>query len=170
MDNFDLKKYLGNNPLLNEIKVITSNTFSDKDVEALNVLVDESYGEGGSEITRDFPIKETYDLEDYEYDPEEGEDDYDNQRHMAIKRLLNNKSNGTYILRDLFDFPPAPGAPANIFYTRVTIDRNNQSVSVESPHLDEDGSYYIGWFGRDKQYYPDTANFTEDGEYIGGAE
>jgi hypothetical protein len=169
MDNFDLKKYLGNNPLLNEIKVTSPGTFSNKDIEALNVLADESYGEGGSEITRDFPISETYNLEDYEYFPEEEEDDYSNMKHMAIKHLLN-KSNGTYVLSDLFNYPPAPGAPANVFYTRIIIDKNDQSVSIESPHLDEGGSYYIGWFGRDRQYYPDTANFTEDGEYIGGAE
>jgi hypothetical protein len=168
MDNFDLKKYLNNNPLLNEIKVTSPGIFSNKDIEALVTLTD-NYGEGVSEIERDFPLKETYDLEDYEYDPDGGEDDYDNQRHMAIKHLLN-KPNGTYVLPDLFGFSSAPGAPANPFETRVTIDKNDQSVSVESPHLDENGSYYIGWFGRDKQYYPDTANFTEDGEYIGGAE
>jgi hypothetical protein len=169
MDNFDLKKYLNNNPLLNEIKVTPPGTFFDKDIEALNVLADESYGAGYSEITRDSPIGEVYYLENYEYDPEEGEDDNSNMKHMAIKHLLN-KPNGTYVLFDLFGFPSAPGAPANPFETRVTIDKNNQSVYIESPHLDEDGSYYIGWFGRDKQYYPDTANFTEDGEYIGGAE
>jgi hypothetical protein len=168
MDNFDLKKYLGNNPLLNEIKVITPNTFSDKDIEALFTLTD-NYGEGTSGIDRDSPIREIYYLEDYEPDSEE-EDDNTNPKHRAIKHLLNNKPKGTHVLPDLFGFPSAPGAPANPFETRVTIDKNDQSVSVESPYLDEDGSYYIGWFGQDKKYYPDTANFTEDGEYIGGAE
>jgi hypothetical protein len=170
MDNFDLKRYLSNNPLLNEIRVITPNTFSDKDIEALITLTD-NYGEGISEIDRDSPIKETYSLEDYEYDPEEDDNtSSENRKHRAIKHLLNNKPKGTYVLYDIHGLPSAPGAPANPFETRVTIDKNDQSVSVESPYLDEDGNYYIGWFGQDKKYYPDTANFTEDGEYIGGAE
>ena len=169
MDNFNLKKYLNNNPLLNEIKVISPGTFSDKDIEELNILADESYGESFSEIERDYPIIETYYLENYESYPE---DDYSNEKFIAIKHLLDNKPNGTYVLRELFDgiSYEAPGAPANAFYTRITIDKNDQSVSVESPHIDENGDYYLGWFGKDKQYYPDIANFTEDGEYIGGAE
>jgi len=169
MDSFNLREYLRNNPLINEIKVITPNIFSNKDMGALFILTD-NYGEGTSEITRDSPMKERYNLEDYEYDPEEGEDDEENKKNIAIKHLLN-KPNGIYVLPDIFKLnSAAPGAPNNAFYTRVTIDKNDQSVSIESPHLDENGSYFIGWFGRDRQYYPDTANFTEDGKYIGGAE
>jgi hypothetical protein len=130
MDNFDLKSYLSNNPLLTEIKVISPGIFSDKDLEALNILADESYGDGISEIERDSPMTETYDLEEYEHDPEEDDNDNINQKHMALKHLLN-KFNGIYVLYDLFESSfEAPGAPSKAFYTRVTIDRNNQSISV----------------------------------------
>jgi hypothetical protein len=170
MDNFDLKDYLKNNPLLTEIRVIPPSIFSNKNLEALVILTD-TYGEGTSTIDRDSPMEETYNLENYEYEPEEGEDDDINQRYTALKHLLNNKPNGIYVLPDLFGFPPAPGAPANVFETRVTIDKNNQSVSIESPYLDDDGDCYIGWFGQDKEYYPDTVHFNEDGErYPGNAE
>jgi hypothetical protein len=171
---FDLKKYLSNNPLLNEIKVKAPNTFSQDDIEFLNILADESYGESVSVIDIYEPLSETYDLEDFEYTPEE--DDYDSKKHIAIKHFLKNFSSGIYILPDtnsnLFGREwEAPGAPANnAYYTRVTIDQDNQLVQIETPYIDDDGEYYVGWFDSDTNYHPDTANFTEDGEYTGNAE
>ena len=171
---FDLKKYLSNNPLLNEIKVKAPNTFSQDDIEFLNILADESYGEGVSEIDIYEPLSETYDLEDFEYTPEE--DDYDSKRHIAIKHFLKNFNSGVYILPDtnsnLFGRGwEAPGAPANnAYYTRVTIDQDNQLVQIETPYIGDDGEYYVGWFDSDTNYHPDTANFTKNGEYTGNAE
>ena len=172
MDTFDLKSYLNNNPLLNEIKVNPPQPFSSQDMEALDLLLD-GFAEGVSEFNLYAPLGETYSLEDYEdYDEDEDydddDDDYDyDPQYKAIKHLLT-KPPLTYLILDAFSIGSAPGAPKNAYYTRVTIDRENQMVTVESPHIDEDGYHYVGWFGTDKEYYPDTVNFNEDGEYIGG--
>lgn len=168
MDNFDLKNYISNNPLLNEIKINPPLSFSNQDIDAVNILTD-GFGEGVSSPKRDYPLEETYSLDDYEYDEEAGEDDYENKKSLAIKHLLTKPAQ-SYLIKDIFGLEDAPGAPEDAHYIRVAINKEDQSVSVESPYLDEDGEYYMGWFGRDKKYYPDTDHFTEDGEYIGGAE
>lgn len=162
MDNFDLKKYLSNNPLLNEIKVNPPPSFSSKDIKALDVLID-SFGNSSSTGYLDYPLGETYSLEDYEPDDEE---------YLAIEHLLKKTSNESILLiKDIFGFSNAPGAPKDAHYTRVTISKADQNVTVESPHLNNNGgNYYMGWFGSDKKYYPDTEHFNEDGNYIGNAE
>jgi hypothetical protein len=160
MDNFDLKSYLSNNPLLNEIKVNPPSFFSQKDMEALDILI-EYFGEGTSENHRDYPLSESYSLDNYEPDDDE---------YLAIEHLLKKTSNKfTHVIKDIFGFTDAPGAPKNAYYIKVTIFKDHEYVEVESPYLDNDGNYYMGWFGPDKKYYPDTTNFTEDGDYIGGA-
>lgn len=163
MDNFDLKKYLSNNPLLNEIKVNPPPSFSSKDIEALDVLIDSAgFGEGISADYLDYPAGQTYSLEDYEPDDEE---------YLAIEHLLKKTSNESiYLIKDIFDFSNAPGAPKDAHYTRVTINKTDQDVTIESPLTDMEGNYYMGWFGSDKKYYPDTEHFNEDGNYIGNAE
>ena len=162
MDNFDLKNYISNNPLLNEIKINPPLTFSQEDMEALDLLID-GFAEGVSEFNLYNPLEESYYLYDY--------DDYDEDdpQYLAIMHLLT-KPPRTYLLLDAFSIGSAPGAPENAFYTRVTINREHEFIKVQSPHIDEDGYHYVGWFGPDKEYYPDTANFNKDGEYIGGAE
>ena len=163
MDNFDLKKYLSNNPLLNEIKVNPPPSFSSKDIKALDVLIDSAgFGESSSTGYLDYPLGETYSLESYEPDDEE---------YLAIEHLLKKTPNESiYLIKDIFSFSDAPGAPKNAYYTRVTISKTDQEITIEAPHLNNNGgTYYMGWFGSDKNYYPDTLNFNEDGNYIGNA-
>ena len=131
---FDLKKYLFNNPLLNEVKVRPAGIFSQETINALNILADESYGEDVSEINIYEPLSVTYNLEDFEYISDE---DYDSKKHIAINYFLKNFNSGVYILPDinsnLFGQGwKAPGAPANdAYYTRVIIDQDNQLVQIE---------------------------------------
>jgi hypothetical protein len=168
MDTFDLKNYLNNNPLLNEIKVNPPLSFSQQDMEALDVLV-EFYGEGDSGFDLYEPMGELYNLDNYEPNDEEHGNPHQNKQYKALKHLLT-KPSGVYLIPRLFSFPPAPGAPEKTYDARVTINREYEFVKVETPYLDNEGSYSVGWFGADKEYYPDTVNFDEDGEYIGGAE
>ena len=161
MDNFDLRKYISNNPLLTEVVISTPSSFSPQDIEDLLMIAD-GYGEGTSDTILDEPMGEYRYLEDYE----EEDDDY-NKEKLAFKRILR-KPPGTYVLADIWDSGfTAPGAPKNSFETRITINKTDQNIYIESPYISND-ERYMGWFGKDRKYYPDTANFDKDGNYIGG--
>lgn len=156
MDNFDLKKYLSNNPLLNEIVVNKPNSaklFPKEYREDLDKLT-EVYLESSSPDTILEPDGETYYEENYE------EDD---PQFLAFQNIINNVSPGIYVLPDfLLGFDPAPNAPPTSFDTRITITPD-KTIKVESPPIDEDGGANTGWFDIEGKYYPDLIAFDEDG-------
>lgn len=144
--------------LLKEIEISQPGKFirSPEDLEALKVLTD-SFGEGNSDFDLYNPAGEIYRLNDYE------EDD---SQYLALKKLLK-KYNGVYLLKDFDEHFTCPGAPPNVYYTRVTINSSEQFIEVEIPYIDNEGSYLVGWFDSSRKYHPDTNNFDEDGDYIG---
>ncbi len=142
--------------ILKEIKIQNPNKLSPKEIEYLNILT-ENFGEGYSGFNLYEPISETYDLENIEEDEED--------KLEALRYLLSQRD-GIFLLKDLFDTDaPAIGAPPNVFYTRITIDQNQNEVIVDSPYLNED-ERYSGWFESDQEYYPDIKNVNEKGEII----
>lgn len=142
--------------ILKEIKIQNPNKLSPKEIEYLNILT-ENFGEGYSGFNLYEPISETYDLENIEEDEED--------KLEALRYLLSQRD-GIFLLKDLFDTDaPAIGAPPNAFYTRITIDQNQNAVIVDSPHLNDD-ERFAGWFESDKEYYPDIKNVDEEGEII----
>jgi hypothetical protein len=142
--------------ILKEIKIQNPNKLSPKEIEYLNILT-ENFGEGYSGFDLYEPISEVYDLERIEEDEED--------KLEALRYLLSQRD-GIFLLKDLFDVDaPAIGAPPNAFYTRITIDQNQNEVIVDSPYLNED-ERYSGWFESDQEYYPDIKNVNEKGEII----
>jgi hypothetical protein len=161
-DNFDLKKYLANNILLKE----SNGGSSSEDIQALKDLTT-TFWEGHSIIDPDrlyTPYRQEYDLNTYTPNQDE---EWMNKINYGLNYFLE-KPSGVMVFPDIFDtFLPPPGAPQDAFYTRITINQNDQTLNVETPYIDSNRKYYVGWFGSDKKYYPDTTNFNEDVEYIG---
>lgn len=145
--------------ILKEIKIQNPNKLSPKEIEYLKILT-ENFGEDYSGFELYEPISEIYNLERIE--------EYEENKLEALRYLLSQRD-GIFLLKDLFDFnldsTSAIGAPPNVFYTRITIDQNQNEVIVDSPYLNED-ERYSGWFESDQEYYPDIKNVNEKGEII----
>jgi hypothetical protein len=158
MDNFDLKDYLKNNPLLTEIRVIQPGIpklFPEEYRGDLNIFT-ETFGESSSPENILEPIEERY-----SFDPEDYEED--SPYFKAYSNILNNL-NGVYLTSDFF-FYPAPGAPNGSFDVKITVDQKDKLIRVESVGISYEGES-AGWFDFKGDYYPDLKNFTEDGEPI----
>jgi hypothetical protein len=141
--------------ILREIRVDRHLLTTNEDIDALEILIGQ-FGETGGygQFSLYEPQSETYKLNNYSDDPDS--DDY-----LAIKHLLNKS--GTHVLNDFYGYT-CPGAPSDALYTKVIIDGEDQSVTIQSPHIDNTWhNYYIGWFDTGGKYYPDTENFDEDG-------
>jgi len=148
-------KQLIKEEILKEIKV-TLRSLTDEDIKAINTLM-EYFAEGDSGFDLYEPMYDSYRLNNYEDD--------DDIFGLAIKHLL--KKPGMHVLSDLYDFfKYPPNAPKGAFYVKIDIDRNDQSVTIYMPYIDNKGEYYVGWFDRSGNYYPDADNFDEDGDKI----
>jgi len=164
MDNFDLKKYLSDNPLLREITVTAPRApvpFPETFMEDFDNMT-EGYLEGSSPESILNYEGETYDMDrfrDYE------EDDF---QFIAFQNLINNVPPKVYYLKSWFGFDPAPGAPLNSFDTRITITPNKE-INVATVAQSNDGEN-AGWFNMKGDYFPDLEHFTEDGDPIENAE
>ena len=156
MDNFDLRKYLTNNPLLNEIKVSApgGRMFPKAYLEDLNIVT-EGYLESSSPEDILTPGGEEYNLgymEDWD------EDDF---HLVALQNIINNVPPGIYLIKNWMNFEVAPGAPVHSFDTKISIIAPD-SMMVETPGISDDGGN-AGWFDASGKYYPDLKNFNEDG-------
>jgi hypothetical protein len=147
--------------LLKEIKILQPGTIirSNEDIKALDILT-ELFGEGVSDFDLYNPISQTYYYEDYSDIPND-------PIALAFKQLLNKYNGTTYLVYPSAEYFKCPGAPPNSYYELIIIDHSENSIEVKMPHVDNDGSYFVGWFDSKKQYHPDTNNFDEDGDYIG---
>jgi hypothetical protein len=157
MDNFDLKKYLGNNPLLNEIKINSSGRiFPEKYMGDLNLFTD-GYLESSSPEGILEPDGEDYDIERIGDDP-------DDPQYIAFQNIINNIKPGVYLIKSWVGFSPAPGAPSNSYDTKITITTDGV-IKIESVALSNDGEN-AGWFDIRGKYYPDFKYFDEDGDSL----
>jgi len=160
MDNFDLKSYLSNNPLLTEIKVTSPGAallFPEKYLDDLNNMT-EGYLEGSSPEDILDPLGEIYDLDRFE--------DYedDDSQLIAFQNIINNLPPQTYIIKNWLGLDPAPGAPSNSFDTLIKITPD-KFINVLTPAMSNDGEN-AGWFDSKGNYYPDLEHFTEDGDRL----
>ena len=156
MDNFDLRKYLSNNPLLNEIVVNAPGyrLFPEKYLADLNMVAD-SYLEGSSPEDILTPEGEEYNLrnmEDYE------EDD---TQLIALQNIINNVSPGVYLIKNWLGMEKSPSAPERSFDTKISITAPD-SMMIETPGISDDGEN-AGWFDERGNYTPDLKAFNEDG-------
>jgi hypothetical protein len=158
MDNFDLKKYLGNNPLLKEIKINSpgGRLFPEKYLADLDAVT-ESYLESSSPEDILTPQGEEYSLENM---ADWGEDD---RQLIALQNIINNVPPGVYFIKNWI-LGVAPGAPKHSFDTKITI-KTPGSMLVETPGISDDGDN-AGWFNASGKYYPDLENFNEDGSRL----
>lgn len=157
MDNFDLRKYLSNNPLLNEIKVNKPNSarlFPEAHMGDLEAMT-QGYLESSSPENILEPEGETYNEERFE--GYEGEDN----DYAAFKNIIRNVPQGVYLIKDWLGFGPSPNAPSNSFDARITITSDG-AIRVDSPGMSEDGEN-AGWFDAEGKYYPDLEAFDETG-------
>lgn len=159
MDNFDLKKYLSNNPLLNEITVSkpgSARLFPEEYMDDLNTLT-EGYLESSSPEGILDPEGEIYNEERFEnYDDED-------ITYAAFQNIINNVPPGVYVIPNfMFGFDPAPNAPPKSFDARITIT-TDKAINVESAPIDEDGGAVTGWFDSNGKYHPDLKAFDEEG-------
>lgn len=153
--------------ILKEIQIANA-AFTPKDLKALDILT-YLFGEGNSNSYRDIPMSETYTLENYveEYEDDPSEENY--KQLQAIQHLLKKpRKYYTLNLEAWSWMNKAPSAPLNSFNTLVEIDKTTNSITVSSPYIATDVDYFMGWFDSSGKYHPDTVNFTEDGDYIGG--
>jgi hypothetical protein len=131
----------------------------------------EFFGEGDSGFDLYEPSSENRDLE---YINDMIEDNEDNEEYVKnleqIISLIKKYPNGKkFVSNNIFDSSesfPCPGAPKNSFQECVQIDENEISLFI--PYPDSKGQYSVGWFDVTGEYHPDTKNFDEDGNYIGG--
>jgi hypothetical protein len=157
MDNFDLKKYLSNNPLLNEIKINPSGRiFPEKYMGDLNLFTD-GYLEGSSPEGIFEPDGEDYDIERIGDDP-------DDPQYIAFQNIINNIKPGVYLIKSWMGPHPAPGAPSNSYDTKITITTDGV-IKIESIALSNDGEN-AGWFDIGGKYHPDFKHFDEDGDSL----
>ena len=158
MDNFDLKKYLNNNPLLNEIKINPnlSRLFPEKYINDLNLVTD-GYLESASPEGILEPEGENYNLERMGDDP-------DDLQYIAFQNIINNINPGIYLIKAWGNPDPAPGAPLNSYDTKITIT-TDRIIEILSVPLSEDGEN-AGWFDNKGKYYPDLKHFDEDGNNL----
>lgn len=165
MDNFDLKKYLSNNPLLNEIKVNepSGKSFPEKHMDDLNTLT-EGYLEGSSPEGILNPEGETYSEERFSYYIDD-EDEEDDEQLTAFKNIINNIKPGIYLIKNWFGFSPAPGAPSRSYDTKVTITTDKE-IKVDTVPMDNDNGGSAGWFDSSGKYHPDLKHFNENGDRI----
>lgn len=159
MDNFDLKKYLSNNPLLNEIKVNTPGymLFPEKYMDDLNTVA-EFYLESSSgpdDILN--PEGETYTPEAYE------DSDADDEQFIAYQNIVNNLQPRIYLIKDWLHYISLPpGAPENSYNTKITITPKKE-IRIETPAPDLEDGGYTGWFDSRGNYHPDLKHFDEEG-------
>jgi hypothetical protein len=143
---------------LKEIKVDRHPLTTNEDMDALDILIGqfgEEHGHGGyDQFSLYEPQSETFELNNYS-------DDLDSDEYLAIGYLLNKP--GTHVLNDFYGYT-CPGAPSDALYTKVIIDRGDQSVTIQIPHLDNAWhNYYVGWFDTGGKYHSDTEHFDENG-------
>jgi hypothetical protein len=151
-------KQLIKEEILKEIKVDRHPLTTNEDIDALKILMEkfgEGHGHGGyDQFSLYEPQSETYELNYYLDDP-------DSDEYLAISHLLNKP--GTHVLDDFYNYT-CPGAPKDAAFTRVIIDREDQSVVIQIPYIDNTWhNYYVGWFDTGGKYHPNTENFDEDG-------
>jgi hypothetical protein len=121
----------------------------------------EMFGEGDSGFDLYEPASGHYELEYYE-------DDDNEEMYNKFKAFVSKHKPGTTLVsKDIFDFYSCPGAPSNSYQVTITIDKD-KDIFVESPYIDSEGNYSVGWFDTSGKYHADTKNFDEDGNYIGG--
>lgn len=159
MDNFDLKKYLSNNPLLNEIKVNAPGytLFPEQYMDDLNTMA-EFYLESSSgpdDILN--PEGETYTPEAYE------DSDADDEQFIAYQNIVNNLQPRIYLIKDWLHYISLPpGAPENSYNTKITITPKKE-IRIETPAPDLEDGGYTGWFDSRGNYHPDLKHFDEEG-------
>ena len=155
MDNFDLKKYLSNNPLLNEITVNpgSGRLFPKQYIDDLNLVAD-AYLESASP-------EGILEPEGENYDSERMGDDFDDPQYIAFQNIINNLKPGTYLIKEWAGFDQAPGAPSNSYDTKVTIT-TDRVIEIRTAPLSDDGEN-AGWFDNRGEYHPDLEYFDEDG-------
>jgi hypothetical protein len=158
MDNFDLKKYLNNNPLLNEITINpgSGRLFPKQYINDLNLFTD-GYLESSSPEGILEPDGENYDLERMGDDP-------DDPQYIAFQNIINNLKPGIYLIKAWANFSPAPGAPSNSYDTKITITTDGV-IEIRTAPLSDDGEN-AGWFDNKSEYYPDLKHFDEDGSSL----
>ena len=156
MDNFDLRKYLTNNPLLNEIKVNTpgSRMFPEAYLVDLDIVT-EGYLESSSPEDILTPQGEEYNLENM------ADWDEDDPQLIALQNIINNVSPGVYLIKNWLKMEKSPSAPAYSFDTKISITAPD-SMWVETPGISDDGEN-AGWFDERGNYTPDLKAFNTDG-------
>lgn len=125
--------------------------------------------EGISGSGRDNPITVDYDMNEYcdedNYDIDEG------SKCDILQKLFKKYPNGgKFISNDVFGFVNfAPGiSPDGKFTELIEIDPKYKIITISVPHISY-AEYNTGWFDRSGNYYPDTNNFDERGNYIENA-
>lgn len=165
MTNFNLKKYLANNPLLNEIKVNKPvGVRIIKDPKIVDWL-SELFEFNASGFNLNFPLENEFNYEDNcEIYPDRGKyewdtwDDFNNTNICKVFKYFSEKPKGIYLLSPNSSYPlPALGAPNNSFYEKITVEGDfgnadydkdsmeNLWIGVETPWISagpgRDGPY-----------------------------
>lgn len=190
MVNFNLKKYLANNPLLNEIKInqpVGARIIKDpKIVDWLRLSALFEFNASGFRLNS--PLGNEFNYGDTcEIYPDKGEnewdtwDDFNKNDICKIFKYFSEKPKGIYLLSNK-NLAPALGAPNNSFYEKITVEDDfgdanydkdsmeNLWIYIETPWISEgpNGNYHhAGWFDARGKYHADDKNFDEDGNYIG---
>ena len=188
MNDFNLKKYLSNNPLLNEIKInkpVGARIIKDPKIIA---LLSELFYFDASEFNLNDPIGREFNYEDScgIYPGKYGDtwDDFNNDNTCKIFKYFFERPKGIYLLSEPNPDQTALGAPNNSFYEKIEVGGNfgddnydkdsmeNLWIYIESPWVvgtPDNNYYYAGWFDARGNYHADDKNFDEDGNYIGNS-
>ena len=125
-------------------------------------IIDDGFGNEYSGFDLYSTIEETYAIEDYEDD---------SSTYFALNEIFKLfPAGGTFASNNILNyFEKAPGAPFDSFTSVIHIGTlDDKFITVEVPFTDEPyNKYNVGWFDSRGNYFPDTKNFDEKGNYIG---
>jgi hypothetical protein len=130
----------------------------------IEILFDGYEGRSGFNLYKPVEVNMDYKL-GYDDDDEEI---YEDPNYIFAKEFTTQHPYKIFVSNNVYKGFKCPGAPPGSFQACIIIDQTD--ISLYTPDVDRDGKYSVGWFDINGNYYPDTKNFDEDGEYIGDSD
>lgn len=162
MVNFDLKKYLTNNPLLNEIRINTPGKIRIlRDPKIVNLIWRDMTDDSDSGFDLYHPSEINYSIDDL-WGGINRARGYRGEDHDELYEYFSKLPQPLTLLINDYDFRN-PAAPDRSFEGKLIIEKDE--IYFYHPYIDSDMN--VGWFDARGNYHADDKNFDEDGNYIG---